>query len=85
MNEIAADVGLRLQFEPEGGSPTTIVIDGDGCHGCGADCAVGRVAELSLPWDSRLTARLDVRCGERSALDGAILLLEPITVDEEPV
>ncbi len=85
MNEIAAEVGLKLQLEPEGGSPTTIVIDGDGCHGCGADCALGRVAELSLPWDSRQTARLDLRCGERSALDGAILLLEPTSVDEMPV
>jgi alpha-amylase/alpha-mannosidase (GH57 family) len=84
MDEIVAGVGLRIRFKPEGGSETTIVIDGDGCHGCGADCAVGRVAELSLPWDSRRTARLDVLSGEHSALDGAILLLEPITVDDEP-
>ncbi len=85
MNEIVADAGLRIQFEPEGGSPMIIVIDGDGCHAIGADCAVGRVAELSLPWDSRQTARLDVRSGEQSVLDGAILLLEPTTVDEETV
>ncbi len=85
MNEIAADVGLRLQFEQEGLPKTTIVIDGDGCHGSGAGCVVGRVAELSLQWDSRFTARLDVRCNDHSVLDGAILLLEPITVDEEHV
>ena len=85
MNEIAADVGLKLQFEQEGLPPTTIVIDGDGCHGCGAGCVVGRVAELSLRWDSRFTARLDVRCNDHSVLDGAILLLEPITVDESSV
>ena len=85
MSEVAADAGLRIQLESEGGSTTTIIIDGDGCHAVRADCAVGQVAEFSLPWDSRQTARLDVRSGEQSALDGAILLLEPTTVDEETV
>jgi len=84
MDEVAADIGLKIHFEPEGGPQMTVVVDADGCHPSDADCVVGRVAELSLPWDSRQTARLDVSSGEQSALDGAILLLEPITVDEEP-
>jgi hypothetical protein len=39
-------------------------------------CAVGRVAELSLPWDTLEGARLEVRLGEW-------LLLEPYLVDHE--
>jgi hypothetical protein len=85
MSEVIADTQLRVRFEPEDGPPTAIAIDGDGCRGRSADCNVGRVVELSLPWDSRRTARLDLRCGERSALDGAVLLLEPTPVDEDPV
>ncbi len=84
MDEVVAGYALNIQFEPESGPPTAVIIDGTGCHGCGADCALGRVVELSLPWDSRRPARLEVRSGERSALDGAVLLLEPTSVDEAP-
>ena len=85
MQEVAADETLSIHFEPEDGPPITFVIDGHGCHPRGADCALGTVAELSLPWDGRRTARLDVRAGERSALEGAVLLLEPNPVDEPPI
>ena len=85
MQEVAANETLSIHIEPEGGPSTTVVIDGHGCHPRGTDCALGRVAEISLPWDSRRTARLDVRTGERSALEGAVLLLEPTTVDETPI
>jgi len=84
MEEAVVDEVLTIHFEPENGPSTTVVIDGNGCQDRGVDCVLGRVAELSLPWDSHRTARLDVRCGERSALGGAILLLEPIVVDEGP-
>jgi len=85
MQDVAADETLSIHLEPEGGPPTNVVIDGHGCHPRDTDCALGRVAELSLPWDGHRTARLDVRTGERSALEGAVLLLEPNTVDEPPI
>jgi alpha-amylase/alpha-mannosidase (GH57 family) len=85
MDETVTDGILTIHFEPENGPSTAVVIDRNGCQDRGVDCAVGRVAELSLPWDSHRTARLDVRCGERGALGGAILLLEPMIVDEEPI
>ncbi len=82
MQDIVADQGLTVQFEPENGPPATLVVDGDGWSGDGVECAIGRVAELALPWDTRRRARLDVRSGERSAIGGAVLLLEPSPVDE---
>ena len=83
MDEVTDDEFLSIHFEPEGGPPIAVVIDGPGCQKHGVDCALGRFAELSLPWDSRHTARLDVRIGERSALGGSVLLLEPVKVDDE--
>ena len=83
MHDVVSDESLSIHFEPEGFPPITAIIDRDGCQGCGTDCAVGQVVELALPWDSRHSARLDVRIGERSALAGAILLLEPCKVDDQ--
>ncbi len=83
MHDVASEETLSIHFEPENGPPVIVIIDGNGCQGTGADCVVGTVAELSLPWDSRRTARVDVRSGDRSALGGAILLLEPTKVDDE--
>jgi alpha-amylase/alpha-mannosidase (GH57 family) len=49
----------------------------------GVDFAIGRVAELSLPWDGRAGVRLEVRLGECRLPAGAALLLEPFPVDDE--
>jgi hypothetical protein len=48
-----------------------------------AACAVGRIAELSLPWDGRGGSRLEVRLGEWQLPAGGALLLEPFAVDRE--
>jgi alpha-amylase/alpha-mannosidase (GH57 family) len=84
MNEISAGAGLTVQLTPENGTPTKLVIDSAGWSGADVECAIGRVIELSLPWNSRRRARLDVCSGERSALRGAVLLLEPTPVEEWP-
>jgi alpha-amylase/alpha-mannosidase (GH57 family) len=46
-------------------------------------CAVGRIAELSLPWDGQSGSRLEVRLGEWQLPAGGALLLEPYAVDRE--
>jgi alpha-amylase/alpha-mannosidase (GH57 family) len=84
MHEVSAEAGLTVQLTPETGPTTTLVIDGDTWSGDNVECAVGRVIELSLPWDIRRRARLDICSGERSALGGAVLLLEPVPVEEWP-
>ena len=48
-----------------------------------AACAIGRVAEISLPWDGADGSRLEVRLGEWQLPAGAALLLEPHGVDCE--
>jgi len=45
--------------------------------------AVGRVAEISLPWDGVGGSRLEVRLGEWHLPAGGALLLEPYAVDFE--
>ncbi len=82
MCEIVADAGLAIDLEPDHGSTIQVEIDTTGCHSPDADCALGHVVELSLPWDSRRPARLDLRRGDQSILDGVVLLLEPMNVDE---
>ncbi len=83
MNEVSADRGLTVELTPEAGPTTTVVIDGSGWSGADVECAIGRVVELSLPWDGRARARLDVCSGDQSALGGAVLL-EPTPVEEWP-
>ncbi len=45
--------------------------------------AVGRVAEISLPWDGLAGTRLEVRLGEWHLPAGGALLLDPFAVDVE--
>jgi alpha-amylase/alpha-mannosidase (GH57 family) len=85
MHEIAADEELTVHFQKEGGPRSLIVIDNGGCRDPESEYALGQVAELSLPWDGRRSARLDLRTGDRSPWEGAVLLLEPHTVDEDPL
>ena len=82
MQDMVADQGLVVRFEPESGPPAMLVIDGGGLSADGVECAIGHVAELALPWDTRHRARLDIRSGEQSVLGGEVLLLEPMPVDE---
>ncbi len=85
MQDVVTEETLTVRFEPEDGPSTTLVIGAEGWMGDGVEGAVGQVAELALPWDSRRRARLDVRSGERSVLGGAVLFLEPAPVDEWPI
>jgi alpha-amylase/alpha-mannosidase (GH57 family) len=63
----------------------TLNVDiGDECEPPpGVNYAIGRVAELSLPWDGRAGVRLEVRLGEYRLPAGAALLLEPFLIDDE--
>jgi hypothetical protein len=65
------------------GEVTEITIGGRESVPPSADCAVGRVAEISLPWDGAEGSRLEVRLGEWQLPAGAALLLEPHGVDRE--
>jgi alpha-amylase/alpha-mannosidase (GH57 family) len=74
-------LSVRL-MSPEGAElAVTLPTNGRECRE--VQCALGRVAELSLPWDAREGHRLEVRLGSSSLPEGAVILIEPWIVDEE--
>jgi hypothetical protein len=74
---------LRVSLRSPDGRTLNVDI-GDGCEPPpGVVSAIGRVAELSLPWDNRAGVRLEVRLGESRLPAGAALLLEPFPIDDE--
>jgi hypothetical protein len=82
MAETLGEESIEIRLESEGDPCVRAVIDRDGSRSPDAESAIGRVAEISVLWLNRQPARLEVRCGERSILGDAVLLLEPRTVDE---
>jgi hypothetical protein len=57
-------------------------INGDNCASLPAECAIGRIAELSIPWDGSRGSRLEVRLGQNSLpATATALVLEPFQVD----
>jgi hypothetical protein len=89
MAELVAEQPLKIHLMPADGPDLTVIIDPRGDKVVegeppGVDWAVGPVAEVSLPWDGQPGARLEVRLGPHGLPDGAVLLLEPLLVDEEP-
>lgn len=74
---------LSVRLMGAGGDELEIEIGGGGPNPPGAACAVGRVLELSLPWDGKPGSRLEVRLGEWHLPAGAALLLEPFPADSE--
>jgi len=75
---------LRLELEfPSGKIEGLTFFDGQADR-ADRPCAVGRVAEIALPWEGSPGARLHVQLGEETLPDEAVLLLEPLPVDEEP-
>lgn len=73
---------LTVRLRHPDGDDDTVTLGADGSDGV-ARAAIGRVAELSLPWQPRSGYRLEVRLGEHQIPEGAVMLLEPIPVDEE--
>ena len=82
LSQLVRELPLRVRLESPTGDIGEITVTSRGCEPAGARCAVGRVAELSLPWDGRPSHRLLVQLGEQSLPDDAVLLLAPFPVDE---
>jgi len=82
MTAVVAEAPVELRFETEDGPPISIVAETGTEPPPGVRCAVGAVVELTIPWNCRGSARLDLRRGDRSLLGGSLLLLEPMNVDE---
>jgi hypothetical protein len=74
---------LSVRLLGAGGDELEVEIGGGGASPADTACAVGRVLELSLPWDGKPGSRLDVRLGEWHLPAGAALLLEPFPADSE--
>ena len=74
---------LSVRLLGAGGDELEVEIGGGGVRPADTACAVGRVLELSLPWDGKPGSRLDVRLGEWHLPAGAALLLEPFPADSE--
>ena len=77
------DERLVVRLIAADGTETDVVIGGDDAELPAAVCAVGRVAELSLPWDGLKGSRLEVRLGGWRLPAGGALLLDPYVVDSE--
>ncbi len=82
ISHLLRDLPLRVRLESPTGEAEEVTVTGDGCEPPEARCAIGRVAELSLPWNGRPSHRLLVQLGEQSLPDDAVLLLAPFLVDE---
>ncbi len=74
---------LVVRLTASDGSEVVATATADGCEPPAVRCAIGRVAELAIPWDGRPGHRLEVRVGPHRLPEEAILLLEPTPVDEE--
>jgi hypothetical protein len=74
---------LSVRLVDSEGRELEVEVGTEGVTPAGTECAVGRAVELSLPWDGRRGARLEVRLGESHLPAGAALLLEPFPADEE--
>jgi alpha-amylase/alpha-mannosidase (GH57 family) len=82
MRELVAGESFGFSLESDGEAPFVATVGADGCDRAEIGCAVGQVIELSMSWNWRHPARLDIRAGDHSLLGDAVLLLEPLIVDE---
>ena len=83
MQQLLAEETLSVVLQSPTGDRLEIQVCPDGCDDPSVRCGVGRVVELSLPWDGQPGYRLQVRLGACSLPEGAVLLVEPLDVDEE--
>lgn len=74
---------LVVELHSPEGKELVVEVGPGGCDDPRVEAAVGRVAELTLPWDGRPGYRLQVRLGTCRLPEGGVLLLEPVEVDEE--
>lgn len=75
---------LKVRLLAPDGAETAVSIGAADSRPSDTDWALGKAAELSLPWNGGHGWRLEVRLGEWQLPAGAALLLEPFPVDEEP-
>jgi hypothetical protein len=83
MQQLLAEESLSVVLQSPTGDRLEFQVCPDGCDAPSVRCGVGRVVELSLPWDGQPGHRLQVRLGACSLPEGAVLLVEPTDVDEE--
>ncbi len=74
---------LVVELDAPGEGRSSVTVSRDGCSGSGFECAIGRVAEVAMPWSAGTGLRLEVRLGSSQLPEGGSLLLEPFLVDEE--
>jgi hypothetical protein len=83
IQQLLADEGLSVVLQSPAGARLEVEVRADGCDHPEVPCGVASVVELSLPWDGQPGHRLQVRLGGCSLPEGAVLLVEPLDVDEE--
>jgi alpha-amylase/alpha-mannosidase (GH57 family) len=82
MSELVQEAPLSINLLATSGHELSLSISDSGCDEIPAECAVGQVAELSIPWDGSQGSRLEIRLGPCSLPSGgAAMVLEPIMVD----
>ncbi len=84
LGALTEDRPLRLELELPSGEVEGLTFFAGSADRADLPSAVGRVAELALPWDASPGARLHVQLGEETLPSEAVLVLEPFPVDEEP-
>jgi hypothetical protein len=77
-----ADSPLTLCFEDARGTVLDISIGTGGAAPPSVEIALDQAVELALPWDAGGPARLHLHAGDRSLVEGSVLVLEPMSVDE---
>jgi len=82
MRDVVAEDALEVYLDDQTDHEVSATVDLDGCRGVNSESAVDHVAEISLRWADRRQTRLELRCGDRNILGDAVLVLEPMTVDE---
>ncbi len=83
MHSFLGDERLVVRLVAVDGKETEVEIGSGDLDHPAVVCAVGRVAELSLPWDGLRGTRLEVRLGGWQLPAGGALLLDPYATDRE--
>jgi len=83
MSELLADQPLSVVLQSPEGTRLELEVSSTGCDHPRARCSVNHVVEMSVPWRGQGGHRLEVRLGGCSLPEGAVLLVEPLEVDEE--
>ncbi len=79
----AAEGRLRLELTAPGGEARSVVLEPPGGREGELRWAVGRIAEIAVPWTAREGWRLRLLLGDRTIPARGVLDLRPWPVDEE--